>query len=359
MKGYAMAPHENAARFGEQALAIRRVALLDASSKTGRVPILGVMGWVVIVIGVLTMLPLTGSAKTSAPESPIPTMRIVFEEMKELIPMSLDERRWSDPTARAKILAALDRLERAADQLERHGRSREVGFDELALNFARDLREARSHYELGAYEEARFFLTGSLQNCVSCHIRLPYQRSFPLADELLDQVEVRGLAPREQAWLYVTVRRFGAALSAWEALMRDPSVSIAELDANGVLVDYLNVALRVRGEIARAQSELARLSKRADLPLYLKRRLGQWRSGLDSLDAKRFAPGSKPSLELGVKLADQAGQISEGPFGRDGLVQDLAAASQLVRWLEADRANRENSTRNRTAEERRNTAQAY
>lgn len=299
------------------------------------------------------------AAEPAAPESPIPTMRIVFGEMKKLIPMSLDERRWSDPDSRKQILDSLDRLERAADTLERHGRSREVGFDELALNLARDLREARSHYREGAYEEARFFLTGSLQNCVSCHIRLPYQRSFPLADELLDQVEVQRLALREKAWLYMTVRRFEAALTAWETLMQDPSVSVAELDANGVLLDYLNVALRVRADIPRAQRELTKLSKRADLPLYLTRRLQQWRSALDSLDPKKFGPDKEASLELGVALAKEAGEISDGPFGRDGLVQDLAAASQLVRWLEADRARREKVTQNSTDKERSDTAQAY
>ncbi len=354
-----MAKHENTAQSGGQARPIRPVALLEVASRLAPRRIATVVGWLILMVAVLSARPFAAMAESSAPDSPVPTMRIVFEEMKELIPMSLDEQRWSDPTVRAKIIAALDRLERAADQLERHGRSREVGFDELALNFARDLREARSHYEQGAYEEARFFLTGSLQNCVSCHIRLPYQRSFPLADELLDQIEIKRLAPREQAWLFVTVRRFGAALTAWEAMMRDPSVSIAELDANGVLVDYLNVVLRVRGEIGRAQKELARLSKRADLPLYLKRRLAQWRNALDSLDAKKFALDSKPSLDLGVALAEKAAQISDGPFGRDGLVQDLAAASQLVRWLEMDRASREKTTRNRTNDERRNTARAY
>jgi len=316
--------------------------------------------WIGSVIALCLVAPgVLAAAEAAAPDSPIPTMRIVFGEMKELIPMSLDEQRWSDPDSRKKILDSLDRLERAADLLEKHGRSREVGFDELALNLARDLREARSHYREGAFEEARFFLTGSLQNCVSCHIRLPYQRSFPLADELLDQVEVQRLAPREKAWLYVTVRRFEAALTAWEALMQDPSVSLAELDANGVLVDYLNVALRVRADVPRARRELAKLSKRADLPLYLKRRLRQWRSALDTLDAEKFGSDTKPSLELGVALAKKAGEISDGPFGRDGLVQDLAAASQLVRWLESDRARRVNVTKNPTPAERRDTAQAY
>jgi hypothetical protein len=311
-----------------------------------------------IVFGALFMS-LTSGAEPAATNAPRPTMRIVFDEMKVLIPLSLSETEWSNPKNRTQILEALDRLERAADTLERHGRSREVGFDELALNLARDLREVQEHYRDGAYDEARFFLTGSLQNCVSCHIRLPYKSSFPLADQLIDQVEIQQLDPREKAWLFVTVRRFEAALTVWEALMRDPDVSAAQLDAGGVLVDYLNVVLRVRSDVPRARRELAAFAKRSNLPVYLERRLREWRGALDSLEAKKFGPDTTASLDLGASLAEEAGKVSEGPFGRDGLIQDLAAASQLVRWLEIDRTRRERVTKNPTRRERLDTARAY
>jgi hypothetical protein len=301
----------------------------------------------------------SSGAEPATDDAPRPTMRLVFDEMKVLIPLSLNEAQWSDPKSRTQILESLDRLERAADTLERHGRSREAGFDELALNLARDLREVQAHYREGEFDEARFFLTGSLQNCVSCHIRLPYDRSFPLADELIDHVEIQGLDAREKAWLFVTVRRFEAALTVWEALMRDPAISPAQVDAGGVLVDYLNVVLRVRSDVPRARREMATLAKRPDLPIYLERRLDEWRSALDALQPKKFNASTKPSLDLGASLAEEAGKISEGPFGRDGLIQDLAAASQLVRWLELDRARREGVTKNATDSERRDTARAY
>jgi len=305
------------------------------------------------------VISLASVAEPETSDAPRPTMRAVFAEMKVLIPLSLSESEWSDPKNRKQILEALDRLERAADTLERHGRSREVGFNELALNLARDLREVQEHYRTGAYDEARFFLTGSLQNCVSCHIRLPYERSFPLADQLIDHVEIQALDPREKAWLFVTVRRFEAALTVWEALMRDPDVPPAQLDAGGVLVDYLNVVIRVRSDVPRAQRELAAFAKRSNVPVYLQRRLDEWRSALDALEAKKFGPGTTPSLDLGTSLAEEAGKVSEGPFGRDGLIQDLAAASQLVRWLEIDRTRRERVTKNPTDRERLETARAY
>ena len=292
-------------------------------------------------------------------DDPRPTMRQVFDEMKVLIPLSLDEANWSDPKAQPRIRAALERLEDAASALEVHGRSREAGFNELALNLGRDLREVRENYRIGAFEEARFFLTGSLQSCVACHVRLPSARTFPFADQLIDQVEVKALDPRERAWLYVTVRRFDSALTAWEGLMTDPKLTPAELDAGGVLVDYLNVALRVRTDIPRAKKAMAKLAERKDVPVYLAERLGSWRAALDRLAPSTFQPGAKRALENGTALAVEAGQVAQGPFGRDGLIQDLAAASLLVRWLEEDRAQRESVTRNPTAKERNDTAQAY
>jgi hypothetical protein len=286
-------------------------------------------------------------------------MRVVFEEMRVLIPLSLSKDRWSAPASRDKVLASLERLEMAASALESHGRSREAGFSELAINLGGDFNEARERYRMGAYEEARFFLTGSLQNCVACHIRLRTDRSFPLADELMNDKEVEALEPLEKARLFVIVRRFDQALSVWEGLLLDRELAAAGLDASGVLVDYLNVAIRVRGAISRSAMTLAKFAARDDLPIYLRRRVNEWRSALAGLDAAQFKEGVAPSLQLGTTLARQAGEISEGPYGRDGLIQDLAAASQLVAWLEQDRVSATTESRNRTPKERNDAALAY
>jgi len=310
-------------------------------------------------MGLMVLLVPALGAQAEPAASPRPTMRMVFEEMKELIPLSLDARRWSSLESREKIRASLDRLEAAAGELERHGRGREAGFDELALNLARDLAETRERFRIGELEEARFFLTGSLQNCVACHVRLPSERSFPLAEELIGNAEIDSLDPRERAWLLVTVRRFDEALAIWEELLDDRRRSAPSLDAGGVLVDYLNVAIRVRGDLARVAGTLSRFAARDDLPLYLERRVAEWQEALGRLDPKHFTRNAEPSLALGTALAKEAGEEAVGPYGRDGLIQDLAAASQLVRWLEQDRARMRAVTRNRTDPERAQTALAY
>ncbi len=304
----------------------------------------------------------SGTAFAEAPtsteaSSPRPTMRRVFEEMKMLIPASLDEERWADPEQREQILASLERLERAASALANHGREKEVGFEALSINLSNDLREVLGHYRTGEVDTARFFLTGSLQTCVACHVRLPSEIRFPLADELLSQMD--GLDPREKAWLYVTVRRFDSALETWESILRDPSQSPSQLDASGVLVDYLNLILRTQADAPRARKNLQTFARRKDQSLYLKKRLDHWVAALRKLESNKFSLKQAPSLEFGTEWAQEAGRVGEGPFDRDRLVQDLAAASHLVRWLELDRAGSLETTRSRTAKEKKQTAQAY
>jgi hypothetical protein len=296
-------------------------------------------------------------AEAAAPDAPRPTMGRVFEEMKTLIPLSLDQERWAAPAQRAEILASLERLERAAGALGEHARGREIGFETLSINLSNDLREVLDHYRAGEFDTARFFLTGSLQTCVACHVRLPSAVRFPLADQLLDQVEE--LDPREKAWLFVTVRRFDSALETWEGLLKDPNQPPSQLDASGVLVDYLNLVLRTQADAPRAKKTLKKFAKRKDQPLYLKKRLANWIAALEKLEREKFSLSQPASLERGTEWAKEAGRLAEGPFDRDGLVQDLAAASHLVRWLEADRAQTLATTRSRTPKEKRQTAQAY
>lgn len=315
---------------------------------------LGIAAW-----AVLAPTPAPAGAESAGFDSPRPTMQAVFNEMKLLIPLSFDEDRWSAPENQEKILAALGRLENAATVLEVHGRDREEGFDELALNLGRDFYRTREHYRMGEYEESRFFLAGSLQTCMACHVRLPSDRSFPFATELTDQAELAELDARERAWLLVTVRRFDEALAIWEGLLADPELAPSQLDGGGALTDYLNVVIRVRGDIPRASKTLETFSKRKDLPIYLERRVRDWRAALDGLDPKRFGAKGKPSLDLGEKLAEEAGVVAGGPYGRDGFIQDLAAASQLVQWLELDRASRLGVTRNLTEKERHQRGRAY
>jgi len=104
---------------------------------------------------------------------------------------------------------------------------------------------------------------------------------------------------------------------------------------------------------------MVELAKRSDLPVYLEQRVKTWRAQLAALDAERLAYDRSPSLAFGAQLAKEAGALAQGPYGRDGLIQDLAAASQLVRFLEHDRAQHALVTRNLTSQERTDRARAY
>ena len=315
--------------------------------------------WAASLAAAVAVVPSVVVAEAVAGIEPRPTMRRVFEEMKDLVPLALNEATWSAPENREKILAALDRLDGAASALERHGRGREVGFDELARTLGLDLHDARVRYGQDELEEARFFLTASLQNCVACHTRLPSSVDFEMGQALTEHADVKALPARDRAWLYVMVRRFDDALALWERDFADPNVSAAQLDASGALVDYLNVAIRVRRDVSRARKAIDAFAQRGDVPVYLARRLRTWQPALAQLEKDGLENGSGSDVDRAAALAAEAGRLADGSYGRDALVHDLAAASRLVRFLEGDTARRRASERAPTKDERRQTSRAY
>jgi hypothetical protein len=259
-------------------------------------------------------------------------MHRVFDALSQLLPASFDERAWTDPAQRDQIRARLQVLSAAAARLEEHAGSRERGFGFLSRSLARDVSEVESFYSRGQYEEARYYLHELTQNCVACHSRLPSAREFPMAERLLDQVELAQLSARERAQLQVATRRVDAALTTWESMFSDPAMDPVQLDIGGDLTDYLTVCIRVKLDLERPQGSLERLMQRKDLARYLRHHVTSWLKALRELAPEA---ASKPTLARARALVDRALAASDFPGGRQRIVYDLLASSMLHRSVDA------------------------
>ena len=83
------------------------------------------------------------------------------------------------------------------------------------------------------------------------------------------------------------------------------------------------------------------------------------RAAQAALPHAHLAPDLPPDVDRAERLARNGARLAAGPYGRDGLIQDLAAASLLVRYLEDDRVRVRAEGRNRTADEKREASRAY
>jgi hypothetical protein len=274
------------------------------------------------------------SAEGSPPAegSPRKEMRQVFEAVSHLLPLAADEKAWADPKNSAEIdkwLATLDDLGRA---LEGHAERRDAGFRYLSRSLSADIAEIRGRRELGRYEESRFFMIEATGNCVACHSRLPSASSFPMADELMKQLESDSLSAHERVQILVATRQFDAALDVWEQLLMDPEMLPAQIDMGGYFLDYFTVAIRVKHDPARVRSALKKFRQRDDVPRYLDRHVAGWIVALDEVERALVDPDR---LGRAKALIAGKGTAQRSLLGREGMLYDLAASSLLLQYIDA------------------------
>ena len=275
-----------------------------------------------------------GPAAAQAPASETTRARMteLVEALRIALPLSLRPEDFAAEANRARLELALRRLRDGASGLADHGRGSDVGFSHLSSTLARDAMDIHHRFVTGHVDEARFLLGELSDDCVACHARLPYGRDSEIGRSLWNAVDAAALPLDQRVRLQVATRQFGPALESYESLLAGDLVSPAELDLGGYLSDYLAVAIRVRGDLARARRHLEAWRKRPDLPAYLQELAKVWVDALGTLDA----PTPKGEEVARAKaVLEQAKQVRRFPADRAGLVHDLVASGLLHRRVTA------------------------
>jgi len=255
-------------------------------------------------------------------------MAEIVEALRVVLPLSLDGVRFGDPSNRAVVSSALDRLASDAKSLEDHSASRELGFAHLSGSLARDSLDIRERFEQGRVDEAQFLLQHLTETCVACHSRLPDDREHPLGKRLTQEAVIAALPREERAQFEIATRQFDRALATYESLFADTNASIADLDLSGDLENYLELCLRVQGNPDHAISSLERLAARKDLPSRLQPKVKIWIAALRGLED---VPESN-AIEQARELAKPAFENSRESDSTE-LVRLIAASGLLHRYV--------------------------
>jgi hypothetical protein len=290
-----------------------------------RVVAKGCFSWILAVSVVLA------SSAAAAERSDAETQKIMAEivdALRVLLPLSLDDGRFQDPSNRATVDNALEKLARNARQLESHGSSQEVGFAYLSGSLARDSVDIRTRFSGGRVAEAQFLLQHLTDTCVACHSRLPDDRAHPLGKRLTEDATIAALPREERVQFEVATRQFDRALETYESLFSDPATSLAEVDLTGDLESYLELCLRVQGDPDRAISQLRALAAREDLPARLREPIKVWIDSLQSL-------GNDPEGSAIVRARGLIDPVIDETrvYDPSQLVRLIAASGLLQRYV--------------------------
>jgi len=267
-----------------------------------------------------------GSAPTRA------AMADIVAALQVALPLSLSAERFEAPANRPALERSLAALRAGAQELETHGRSEDASFAYISHSLARDAEDLKRRFDAGRLDEARFLLGALVDDCVECHSRLPSASDSDLGAALYDAVDARQLTPVERARLEVATRQFEAALDRYEGLLTAPDANPAQLDVEGVLTDYLTVAVRVRQDLPRARATLEDLVERPDVPSYLATLLHTWIGAAEALEDRLDAPDT---LAEAVRVAEEGAALKSFPRDRAALIHELVASSLLLRYVDA------------------------
>jgi len=257
------------------------------------------------------------------------TMAEILAALSVALPLSLSDERFSDPANHDTLQTALETLAANAAALQDHGQAEEAGFRYLGRSLAEDSRAIALRFDEGRDREARFLLSQLTEDCVACHSRLPSPEASSLGRVLLQEMDVDGLAPEERVQLEVATRQFDAALAGYEQLFRASDTAPVRADVEGLLTDYLVLAIRVEDDLPRARRTLEAFAARGDLPRYLERNVNAWIGELAELER---SPETGPPVERARALLDEARRRSDFPADRTVLVYDLVASGILYRF---------------------------
>lgn len=259
-------------------------------------------------------------------------MHRVFDAIAYLLPLSVRDAEQATSWDRELIDAKLASLQEASDALVAHAQGKDDEFRYLARSFDATTRDIASSFRESWPSYAYFSLMELTQHCVACHSRLPSDAQAAFGQRLMARVDTADFDPSELAQLYVATRQFDAAEKILERKLMSPKEDAIDLDNAGVLLDYLDLALVVRQDSARANALLDKFAARPDAPHYLQARIAGWQASL-----RELAPllAAAPSLEAARELFVTADGLTRAPRGRERAIHDLIAASQLQRYIAA------------------------
>jgi hypothetical protein len=270
-------------------------------------------------------------------------MRVIYESIRVLVPLSADEDSFGDPKQRKRIREALSKLATRAEHVADHVGDKDRRIQYLGASLSRESVEALRRLDEGRIRDARFFVQQLPDFCVACHSALPSPMDSPLALDFVSDKELAKLSPARRAALQVATRRFDDALASFESVFVSPVVHPAELLQP--LTQYLTVAIRVKNDLARPVPVLENLAARPDLWRNLQSDVERW---VETLKSYASEPIRQPTLESARAPLDDAAAIIRFPTDRQVLVHYLVASSRFHRYLE-----------DRQSDAHRDVAEAY
>ncbi len=260
-------------------------------------------------------------------------MHGIFADVQEVLPLSLDAKKFADQANRPLVTKHLKNMADNAAVLRDHvAHDRDESIALLAERLRSDAQRTYNWYKQGRFDEAQFYLHNMVENCISCHSKLPAERNFPGAAGMFQKVAIKDLGLAEQAWLQVASRQFDDAINSYEKMLKDSDLEFEHLLGMSTFSEYLKLSIRVKGDFNRPRTLLKEMSQRKNNNAASKKMLAQVITSLE--EGEKIAKGRKSALEKGRLLVGKGEKNARYPADRENVVYHVAASAFLNQFVD-------------------------
>jgi len=274
--------------------------------------------------------PQTGTAGASSGVTQA-TMRGIFTALTTAYSYSLDMEFFEDRHNRDTVVGSLEALVANTSALEEHGGGLDPSFDYLRRFLAGDADQALKRYTDRQYLGSQFVLNKLMENCATCHSRLPSDQAFETGAKFLKEANVSSMAPVDRVNIEIAARQFDNALSTYEEIFALPNMTEQGLRLIGGFEGYLKIAIGVKNDTTRPTRALEKFLQRDDVSAGLREEIRGWIGDLAALDLKA---GAASPIETARRLVGDATVAKKPPAVRPELVRMVAANTLLHRYLQ-------------------------
>jgi len=274
--------------------------------------------------------PQTATARASSGVTQA-TMRGIFTALTTAYSYSLDMEFFEDRHNRDTVVGSLEALVVNTSALEEHGGGLDPSFDYLRRFLAGDADQALKRYTDRQYLGSQFVLNKLMENCATCHSRLPSDQAFETGAKFLQEANVSSMAPVDRVNIEIAARQFDNALSTYEEIFALPNMTEQGLRLIGGFEGYLKIAIGVKNDTTRPTRALEKFLQRDDVSAGLREEIRGWIGDLAALDLKA---GAASPIETARRLVGDATVAKKPPAVRPELVRMVAANTLLHRHLQ-------------------------
>jgi hypothetical protein len=273
------------------------------------------------------------SKPASNPEQTKEIMNGIYASIRQVLPISLNDKAFYDPKNRTEIQKHLDNLSKSSHLLSQHAKLKDESFKFVSQSFQRDSREVANWFREGRTDEARYMLHNITENCISCHMKGAGTGKFPATAGFFENIDIASLNEMERARLQIATRQFDEAMKTYETVFETKKLAPSDLIFLDAFSDYLKVAIRVQRDTARPLKVLEKYHSSQKLPQFVETQLADWIDALKDLSASK---AQKPSLEIARNWMAKAQKQMKYPRDRDGMIYFIAASGVLNDLISAE-----------------------